>query len=331
MHGTSRRAFLSRHIALSAALISARAAWAQNPSVDYPKKPITLIVPFATGNIADNQGRMIARQLADALGQPVIVENKPGASGMIGAEYVARAPADGYTLMYGTHGTQAANLALQAHARIDPSRELRAVHSLFRQSTVLVTPAVRPWQSLAELIEYARKNPDKVSYASSGVGTQTHLAAARFQDATKVRFTHVPYNNQSSMSDLLAGNVDLAFSYAESVVQHIAAGKLRALAINGSARLDVLPGVPTVGDAGYPDAAVEGWSGVFVPRKTADVIVQKLALEIAKATEAADVKAAMAKIGSFPMGLSDKAFDAFVSAEVPRWKQIVQSAGAAAN
>ncbi|MGO4394307.1 Bug family tripartite tricarboxylate transporter substrate binding protein [Variovorax sp. M-6] len=312
---------------LVAGVLLAGGAWAAG----YPQRPITLVVPFGTGNIADNQGRLIARQLADALGQPVVVENRPGASGMIGAEYVARAPADGYTLMYGTHGTQAANLALQPQARIDPSRELRAVHSLFRQSTVLVTNAGTPWQSVADLVGAAQRAPGRIYYASSGTGTQTHLAAARFQDVAKVNFTHVPYNNQSSMTDLLAGNVDITFSYTESVLQHIASGRLRALAINGSTRLEVLPGVPTVGEAGFPGAALEGWSGVFVPKGTPDGVVERLAREIARATEAPEVKAAMARIGSYPMGLSDAAFQAFVEAEVPRWRDIVKSAGADAR
>lgn len=308
----------------AAACFAATATWAQ----DYPQRPITLVVPFGTGNIADNQGRMIARHLAAALGQPVVVENKPGAGGTIGTDYVARAAADGYTLLYGTHGTQAANSALYPNGRIDPVRDLRGVHSLFRQSTVLVTPANRPWHSLQEMLDAARKEPGRLTYASSGVGTQTHLAAAQFQSATKISLTHVPYNNQSSMTDLLAGNVDLSFSYAESVLQHVAGGRLRALAINGKTRLGVLPEVPTVGEAGYPGAALEGWSGVFVPRGTPDAIVTRLAREIGKATEAPDAKAAMAKIGSYPMGLSDAAFQSFVESEVPRWHEIVKSAGA---
>jgi tripartite-type tricarboxylate transporter receptor subunit TctC len=296
---------------------------------DYPTRPITLVVPFGTGNIADNQGRMIAHYLSTALGQPVIVENKPGAGGTIGTEYVARAPADGYTLLYGTHGTQAANSALYPHRHINPDKDLRAVHSLFRQSTVLVTPANRPWHNLQEMLAAARKAPGRLSYASSGIGTQTHLAAAKFQEAAKVTFLHIPYNNQSSMTDLLAGNVDLSFSYAESVQQYVVNGRLRALAINGKTRMDVLPGVPTVGEAGYPDAALEGWSGIFVPRGTPDAIVARLAREIGNATESGSMKKAMAQIGSYPMGLSDKAFQSFVDAEVPRWRKIVENAGAA--
>ncbi len=326
----TKHSLFHRAMALAASALLCLGA-AQARAQEYPQRPITLVVPFGTGNIADNQGRMIARHLSDALGQPVVVENKPGAAGMIGTEQVARAPADGYTLLYGTHGTQAANLALQPHARINPARDLRAVHSLFRQSTVLVTPSARPWRSLQELLEAARQSPGRITYASSGVGTQTHLASARFQEATKASFTHVPYNTASSMTDLLAGNVDLSFSYAESVLQHVAAGRLRALAINGKTRLAVLPDVPTVGEAGYPDAALEGWSGVFTPRGTPDAVVARLAREIAKATEAPEVKAAMARIGSYPMGLSDAAFQAFAEAEVPRWEQIVRNAGAGAR
>lgn len=327
---TKRRLFKRALAFAASSLLCLGTAEAQ--AQDYPNRPITLVVPFnGNGNIADNQGRMIARYLSEALGQPVLVENKPGAGGMIGTEQVAHARPDGYTLLYGTHGTQAANLALQPHARINPAHDLRAVHSLFRQSTVLVTPATRPWHNLAELLAAARQSPGRITYASSGIGTQTHLASAQFQTATKVSFTHVPYNTASSMTDLLAGNVDLSFSYAESVVQYVANGRLRALAINGKTRLAALPDVPTVGEAGYPDAALEGWSGIFVPRGTPDAVVARLAREIAKITEAPEVKAAMAKIGSYPMGLSDAAFQAFAEAEVPRWEQIVKNAGAGAR
>ena len=325
-----RRSLFNRAAAWCAALVLCTGA-AQAQVQQYPQRPIVLVVPFGTGNIADNQGRMIARHLAAALGQPVVVENKPGAGGSIGTEFVARAPADGYTLLYGTHGTQAANAALYANGRINPAQDLRGVHSLFRQSTVLVTPASKPWRTLKEMVDAARIAPGRLTYASSGIGTQTHLAAAKFQEATKVNFTHVPYNNQSSMTDLLAGNVDLSFSYAESVLQHVEGGRLRALAINGKTRLNALPDVPTVGEAGFAGAALEGWSGVFVPRGTPDAIVARLAKEIAKATEASDVKSTMAKIGSYPMGLSDAAFQSFVEAEVPRWKEIVKSAGAEAR
>ncbi|HMO46136.1 MAG TPA: tripartite tricarboxylate transporter substrate binding protein [Rubrivivax sp.] len=298
---------------------------------DYPQRPITIVVPFGTGNIADNQGRMIARYLENALGQPVVVENKPGAGGSIGTAQVARARPDGYTLLYGTHGTQAANAALYPKGSVDPAHDLRAVHSLFRQSTVLVVPASRPWRTLQEMLDAARKTPGGLSYASSGIGTQTHLAAAKFQSATHVNLTHVPYSGKSSMTDLLAGTIDLTFSYAESVMPHIAAGSLRALAINGKSRMEALPDVPTVGELGFPDAALEGWSGVFVPRGTPDAIVARLAREIAKGTEAADVKSAMAKIGSYPMGLADGAFQAFVESEVVRWRDIVKTADADAR
>lgn len=318
----------SRILALFAlSFLIAAPGWAQQ----YPTRPLTLIVPFGTGNIADNQGRLIARQLADALKQPVVVENRPGAGGMIGTMQAARAAADGYTLLYGTHGTQAANSALRPQAGFNPANELRGVHSLFRQSTVLVTNSGTPWQTVGELVAAAKAEPGSIDYASSGIGTQTHLAAARFQSAAGVDFTHIPYNNQSSMSDVLGGTIDITFSYAESVVQLIQAGSLRALAINGRSRLDVLPDVPTVGEAGYPDAALEGWSGVFVPAGTPDAVVKILAGHIAKATRDPAVQADMAKIGSFPMDLSDTEFQQFVVAEVPRWQEIVEQAGAASH
>ncbi|MBO9354184.1 tripartite tricarboxylate transporter substrate binding protein [Bordetella petrii] len=319
----------SRTIAIAALAASAMLAAPLAQAQSYPDHSITLVVPFTAAGISDNQSRLLARKLADSLGQPVVVENRPGASGMIGAEAVARAKPDGYTLLYGTHGTQAANLALFDNVRFDPPKDLRAVHSLFRQSTVLVTNAQTPYRSLQDLVQAARQRPNAINYASAGSGTQTHLAAAKLQAAAGIALTHIPYKGAGpALSDVLGGSVELMFSYPESVGQHIQAGKLRALAVAGKNRLDILPDVPTMAEAGYPDATLEGWSGIFVPAGTPDEAVAKLAAAIESATEAPDVAESMAAIGSFPMGLSDADFQRFVEQEVPRWKEVVRQSGA---
>ena len=296
---------------------------------DYPSHSITLIVPFAAAGISDNQSRLLARKLAGQLGKPVVVENRPGASGMIGAEEVARALPDGYTLLYGTHGTQAANMALFKNIKLNPPKDLRAVHSLFRQSTVLVANANTPYRRLQDLIQQAKKQPGSINYASAGSGTQTHLAAARLQAASDITMTHIPYKGAGpALTDVLAGTVDIMFSYPESVAQHIQSGKLRALAVAGQDRLNMFPDVPTMAESGYPNAALEGWSGVFVPANTPDAVVAKLAASIKNITEDPEVVRSMASIGSFPMNLSDEAFQNFAEQEVAHWKDVVQQSGA---
>jgi len=296
---------------------------------NYPTRSITLVVPFAAGGITTNQSRLVADRLSKKFGQPVVVVNQPGAGGMIGTESVARAAPDGYTLIYGTHGTLAANLALYKDLRVNPPKDLRAVHSLFKQSTVLVTGMNTPYKTLDDLIQAARQDPGKINYGSAGSGTQTHLAAARLQSATDIQLTHIPYKgSNAALVDVMAGIVDITFTFAESAVPQIEAGKLRALAIAGRNPLRILPNIPTVIEAGYPNAALEGWSGIFVPAGTPDHIVTTLAEAIKEATEDPEVLDAMARIGSLPMGMADKDFEEFVEKEVGYWKEVVEQSGA---
>ncbi|NYT35927.1 tripartite tricarboxylate transporter substrate binding protein [Allopusillimonas soli] len=312
------------------ALFAARVACANEDS--YPNKPITIVVPFSAGGISDNQTRLIAEKLSKAFKQSVVVLNKVGASGMIGAEYVARSQPDGYTLLYGTHGTQAANLALYDDIRFNPPKDLKAVHSLWRQSSILVTGSATPYKTLQNLIDAAKAAPGKINYGSAGKGTQTHLAAENLQSVAGVEFTHVPYKGSApALTDLIAGQIDIMFNYPESTTQFIQQGKLRALAVNGANRLTVLPDVKTMGELGYPDAALEGWSGIFAPAGTPDAVISKLAGEIAKATHDPKIEASMKKIGSFTMDLSGPDFQKFVESEVPHWRSIVESSGAKNN
>lgn len=313
----------------SAALASSVCVAPQASAQEYPNRSITLVVPFAAGGISDSQSRQLAQRLSQGLGQPVVVVNQPGASGMIGTEAVARAAPDGYTIIYGTHGTLAANLALFSDLRVNPPKDLRAVHSLFKQSTVLVTNVDTPYKRLEDLIQAAKRDPGRINYASAGSGTQTHLAAAKLESAADISLTHVPYKGAGpALMDVLGGVVDITFSYSEAVMPQIQAGKLRALALAGENRLDILPGVPTMGDEGYPDAALEGWSGIFVPAGTPDEVVARLAAAIEDVTETPEVLEEMARIGSLPMRLSDRRFQAFVEEEVGRWKEVVEQSGA---
>ncbi|MCY1369112.1 hypothetical protein D9M69_561310 [compost metagenome] len=192
-----------------------------------------------------------------------------------------------------------------------------------------MTNAASPYRSVADLVKAAKAAPDKLNFASSGQGTQTHLAAVRFLRAAGITMTHVPYKGQGpAMADLLGGAVDIMFDYPETALPQMRAGKLRALAVSAGKRLEIMPEVPTMAESGYPGAALEGWSGIFVPAKTPDDIVAQLSAELDKATNAPDVKASMARIGSFPMGLADHKFQGFVESEGPRWRKIVQDSGA---
>jgi len=297
---------------------------------DWPSRPITFVVPFTPGGITDTTSRTLAKLLSDNLGQAVVVSNRPGAGGSIGVEAASRQPPDGYTMIYGTHGTHAANLALYQNIRYDPVEDFVPVHGLAQTSLILVVHPSRPFKTVPELIAYAKANPGKLNFGSAGTGTGTHLTAEVFQTATGITMTHVPYKGSSpALNDLVAGNLDLMFDYATVLMPLIEAGKLTPLATTAQKRLDVVPNIPTVGELGLPNATFSSWSAIFMPAKTPPAIAKRLGDAIAWAIMEPDMLQNTLRGGGVPFqGLRDDKLGEFVKTEVIRWRTIVQQSNA---
>lgn len=296
----------------------------------WPARPISWVVPFPPGGITDNTARLIAQGLQPLLGQPIIIENRAGAAGSVGAEYVARAAPDGHTLLYGTQGTQAANLALYPGLRYDPLRDFAAIHALAATPNLLVSHPGRPWQDVAGLIAAARREPGGITVASTGVGTSTHLSGEVFQSVTGVRFTHVPYQGAAkALNDLVSGTVDIMFDNPVTTVPLINAGRLRGLAVTAATRVPMVPAVPTLREAGVTGADSGSWAGIFAPARTPPAILARLADGVAQVMADPALREAFAANGREPLdGLRGEAFQDFIAAEVPRWRAIVERSGA---
>jgi tripartite-type tricarboxylate transporter receptor subunit TctC len=296
----------------------------------YPSRPVTLVVPFPAGGITDNVSRWVARKLSERMGQAVIVENKPGAGGSTAAERTARATPDGYTLFVGTQGTHATDLMLYKDLKYDPIKDFIAIHSIVGAVNVLVVNPSRPYTTVGELIAYAKKNPGKINYASSGTGTATHLTAELFQGLAGIHMTHVPYKGSApALTDLLSGTVDLMFDYPASTQGHIKTGKLRALAVTYGSRLAVLPNVPTIAEAGLPGAESLSWAGIFVPAKTPRAVVDRLTAEMEKIMADPETIQAITGMGGVPFSYSGPKFQAFVASEMTKWQDVIKRAGVA--
>ena len=321
---------ISRRIFSTGTLFSVLSATVGLPvhADTFPDRPIKLVVPFTAGGITDNLARVAGQYASKVLNQPIVVDNRPGAGGGLGAMTVAQATPDGYTVLLGTQGTQATNLALYKSLRYKDG-DFRAVQGLMAIPNVLVVNASKPYKNLAELVSYAKKNPEALTYSSPGVGTGSHLAAELFQTVAGIKLRHVSYRGSApSITDLIAGNIDLSFDYPATTVPHIKSGKLRAIAMTGLERVPVLPEVPTLSELGYAKATAESWLGVFAPRETPDAVMQKLQLAFAQSIEDKGVQEKFVEFGGVPLRKSGKAFEAFVRDEVVRWEQVVKKSGA---
>lgn len=326
---------LRKRIAASLLAACAMGLWALSAhaaDATWPSKPLTFVVPFTPGGVTDNTSRLLAKVLGDRLGQQVIVDNRPGAGGSIGVDAVSRAVPDGYTFVYGTSGTHAANLALYKNLRYDPVTDFVPVCGLSESPLVLVINPNRPFKTVPELIAYAKAHPGKLNYGSAGPGTGTHLTAELFQSTTGIKMTHVPYKGSSpALMDLMAGNLDLMFDYFSVVSPFVETGKLKPLAVTAKSRLSAAPQIPTVGELGLPGAESTAWSAIFLPQKTAPEIAKKLGDAILLAQDDPEMKAYTEKNGSIPMRLRDAELGAFVKSEMVRWRDIVRRSGATLN
>jgi tripartite-type tricarboxylate transporter receptor subunit TctC len=317
----ARRALLGATIATTTRMARAES---------YPTRPITMVVPFVPGGLPDSNGRFIAQRLAERLGQPVVVENRPGAGGTIGAEAVARARPDGYTMLFGTMGTHGSNPALYKALPYDALRDFTPIHALFADSNIAVVGAGSPFRNLAEVATHARANPGKLNFGSGGIGTGVHLAGALFQKVAGIDIVHVPYRGTpAALSDVVSGRLDLMFDYAVTSVPLINDGRLRPLAVTGKQRLSLLPQVPTVAEAGYAEAALDVWSGLLLPAGAPREIASALATATAEILAQPEAVRWAARTDSIRMlELSEDRFRAFIEAELVRWRGIVDFAGA---
>ena len=304
---------------------AAQAAFAQG----YPAKPIHLIVPFPPGGPTDIVGRLVGQKLSEGLRQPVIVENRAGAGGTVGSTAAAKAPADGYTLLYGSTSTLAIAPALYRDLAYDPRSAFAPISLVSRGAIIAAVNAQVPARTLQEFIALAKKTPGKLSYASAGSGTPPHLAAELFKSVAGVDLLHVPYKGGApAINDLVGGQVQAIFEGEVVLLPHIKSGRVRALAITGTKRTPELPDVPTFAEAGLPQYDAYFWSGLVAPAGTPPAVVEKLNSVLVQALNAPDAREALKHQGLEAAGTTPQQFAAFISREVERWGEVVKASGA---
>nr|WP_315594480.1 tripartite tricarboxylate transporter substrate binding protein [uncultured Cupriavidus sp.] len=298
------------------------AAAPQDGVASYPDKPIRYVVPFAAGGLTDLMARTVAQQLSEEWKKPIVVDNKPGGNANIGADQVAKAPADGYTWLAVTL-THASNVTLFPTLPFSMQKDLLPVVRVASSPMVVVVPANSPIKSMKELAAAAQRST--LNAGSSGNGTPPHLTLALFESQSKVNLTHVPYKGGApSMTDLIGGQIDVVFSNFPESLAYVKAGKLRALAVTTRERHPLLPDVPTVAEAGYPDLIVENWTGLMVPAGTPRPVVEKISASVARMLANESVRQRIAAAGFTPAPQSGPPFAEYFGTEVTRWAKVIE-------
>jgi len=294
----------------------------------FPAKPIRVIIPFVAGGSSDIVGRAIASKLQDQLGQPAVVENRPGANGAIAAEFVAKSDPDGYTLLVGSIGVFSINAALFKDLRYHPVRDFAPITLAVTTPNVLITKPTLQAASLKELVEQMKKNPGKLSYCSSGTGSSDHLTAELLKQATGTDALHVPYKGGAAcQTDIMGNQVDFSFQNLGAVTNYIKGNRMKALVVTAKARHPQLPDVPSAGEAGLPELVVTSWQAVAAPAKTPREVVAKLNDAAVKALRSPDLRERMNQIGFDVVAGTPEEFGRFMKEEVERWTRVVERGG----
>jgi len=311
-------------LAIVGAIVLASPAGAQQ----YPSRTVSVVVPFTPGGSSDITARTVSAKLQESLGQGFVIDNKPGANGSLGGKFVAAAQPDGYTLFVGSIGVFAINPVLYKDLGYNPLRDYDLLSVAVRTPNSLVTRANFPANTVAEFVDYVKKNPGKVSFASSGTGSSDHLTAALFWQKTGTSGIHVPYKGGSAAHlDLIAGNVDASFQNLGSITQHVKAGKMKLLAVTGAARDAAAPNVPTLAEAGVPGIEVYSWQAFVAPKGLPQNVKDRLQPALIAAIRHPDVVKRFNEMGFEVVGNSPVEFQKFLTEELARWKQVVDAGG----
>lgn len=317
-------------LAVAACTLLAQSVVAQS----YPTKPVRIVVPFPAGGTTDIVARLVGTELQKMWGQPVVIENRGGAGGNIGADVVAKSPADGYTLLMGTVGTHAINLPLytQGGGKLpyDPIKDFAPITLVAAVPNVMVVPASLPVDSVKEFIALARSKPGQLNMASSGNGRSIHLSGELFKSLTKTYMVHLPYRGSApAVQDLIAGNTQVMFDNLPSALPHIRSGRLKALAVTSRERAPALPNVPTIEEAaGLKGFDATSWFGLFAPAGTPREIVAKVHQDVAKVLATPQMRERFIGQGAAPVGNTPEQFAAFIRSEIDKWTQVVKFSGA---
>jgi tripartite-type tricarboxylate transporter receptor subunit TctC len=305
-------------------LLACLNAGAQN----FPSKPIRVVIPFVAGGSSDIVGRAIGSKFQEFLGQPAVVENKPGANGAIAAEFVAKSDPDGHTILVGSIGVFSINSALFKDLRYSPLRDFAPITLAVTTPNVLITKPALAVNSMKELVDYAKKNPGKLSYCSSGTGSSDHLTAELLNQVAGISSVHVPYKGGAAcQTDIMGGQVDISFQNLGAVTNYIRGNRMKALAVTAKARNPQLPSVPTTAEGGYPDLVVTSWQAAAAPAKTPREIVARLNDAAVKALRSPEVRERMSQIGFDVVGSTPDEFGRFMKEEVDRWTEVVKRGG----
>jgi len=296
-------------------------------SQNYPTRPITLILPYLAGGVTDVAARLIAKPMSELLGQQVLVENRPGASGSVGATEAARAEPDGYTIFYGSSGNLAINPITMPDLKYDPQKDFTPIQAVWESPLVLVINPTMPYKTFDEFVAHAKANPKAISFGSAGTGSNGHLAGEQFQDAAGVELSHVPYKGTSQeVIDLVAGRIGASFEYSTVVKKYVDSGELIALATTGGSRMASFPDTPTMEELGYPSATTSSWSGVLVPAGTPEPIVEKLKDVMSNVLELPEIISFYEGNGSISLKeMQGEKFRQFIADQTERYREVITS------